>query len=74
MVRWSVPREVNGDGRFLLRRRNIIPVYLKTYEEGRMRDKIEDQPAVYRDHMPGHSSRNESSRRYSPNGGFGAVG
>ncbi len=42
MPRWSVPREVHGDGRFLLRRRDFIPAYLRAHEEGRLRDKVEE--------------------------------
>jgi putative pyruvate formate lyase activating enzyme len=42
MARWSVPREIHGDGRFLLRRRDFTPAYLKTREEGRLRDKVEE--------------------------------
>ncbi len=40
MARWSVPPEVHGGGRFLLRRRDFVPAYLKTYEEGRLKDKV----------------------------------
>jgi putative pyruvate formate lyase activating enzyme len=42
MARWSVPKEVLGDGRFLLRRRDFVPAYLKTHESGRLRDKVEE--------------------------------
>jgi putative pyruvate formate lyase activating enzyme len=42
MARWSIPPEVHGDGRFLLRRRNFVPAYLKTYEEGRLEEKVEE--------------------------------
>jgi putative pyruvate formate lyase activating enzyme len=42
IMRWSVPREVHGDGRFLLRRRGFVPAYLKAHEEGRLRDKVEE--------------------------------
>jgi len=42
MGRWSVPREVLDEGRFLLRRREFVPAYLKTYESGRLRDKVEE--------------------------------
>ena len=42
MPRWSVPPEVHGDGRFQLRRRDFTPAYLKTYEEGRLIDKVEE--------------------------------
>jgi|SRR5262245_16043007 len=42
MPRWSIPREVHGDGRFRLRRRDFTPAYLKTYEEGRLKSKVEE--------------------------------
>jgi putative pyruvate formate lyase activating enzyme len=42
MAQWSVPAAVHGDGRFLLRRRDFIPAYLKTYEEGRLKEKVEE--------------------------------
>src|SRR5262249_48168505 len=41
MSRRFVPPEVHGRGRFLLRRRDFVPAYLKTYEEGRLKDKVE---------------------------------
>jgi putative pyruvate formate lyase activating enzyme len=37
-----VPPEVHGNGRFRLRRRDFVPAYLKTYEEGRLREKVEE--------------------------------
>jgi putative pyruvate formate lyase activating enzyme len=42
MARWSVPTEVHGDGRFVLRRRDFVPAYLKTHEEGRLSDKVDE--------------------------------
>jgi putative pyruvate formate lyase activating enzyme len=39
---WLVPREVHGNGRFVYRRRDFAPAYLKTYEEGRLPDKVEE--------------------------------
>jgi putative pyruvate formate lyase activating enzyme len=39
---WSVPPEVHGNGRFLMRRRGFVPAYLRTYEEGRLQDKVEE--------------------------------
>jgi putative pyruvate formate lyase activating enzyme len=42
MARWSVPEEVHGGGRFLLRRRDFAPAYLATYEQGRLKDKVEE--------------------------------
>jgi putative pyruvate formate lyase activating enzyme len=41
MGRWSVPPEVHGGGRFLLRRRNFTPAYLKVHDEGLLREKVE---------------------------------
>lgn len=41
MARWSIPSEVHGEGRFLRRRRDFTPAYLKTHEEGRLRDKVD---------------------------------
>jgi len=35
-----IPLEVHGRGRFLFRRRDFIPAYLKSYEEGRLTDKV----------------------------------
>ncbi len=37
----QVPIELHGEGRFLLRRADFIPAYIKTYEEGRLREKAE---------------------------------
>lgn len=37
-----IPPEVHGQGRFRLRRRDFTPAYLKTYAEGRLRDKVEE--------------------------------
>jgi putative pyruvate formate lyase activating enzyme len=41
MGHWTVPREVHGGGRFLLRRRDFVPAYLVAREEGRLKDKVE---------------------------------
>jgi putative pyruvate formate lyase activating enzyme len=40
MARWAIPPEVHGGGRFLLRRRDFTPAYLKAHDEGRLRDKV----------------------------------
>jgi putative pyruvate formate lyase activating enzyme len=41
-MRWSIPTAIHGAGRFLLRRRGFVPAYLKTHEEGRLKDKVEE--------------------------------
>jgi putative pyruvate formate lyase activating enzyme len=38
----SVPVELTGEGRFVLSRQEFVPAYLKTYEEGRLREKVEE--------------------------------
>jgi putative pyruvate formate lyase activating enzyme len=35
-----LPVEVAGDGRFVVPRRGFAPAYLRTWEEGRLRDKV----------------------------------
>jgi hypothetical protein len=40
MGRSTVPAEVPGDRRFLLRRRDFTPAYLQTHEEGRLKEKV----------------------------------
>src|SRR5262245_4829235 len=40
MIRWSVPAEVTGGGRYLLPRRRFVPAYLATHESGRLREKV----------------------------------
>src|SRR5262245_1825359 len=42
MARSELPPFLDGDGRFLRRRRDFVPAYLKTYEEGRLKDKVEE--------------------------------
>lgn len=39
--RWSIPREVHKDGRFLLKRRGFTPAYLKARDEGRLLEKVD---------------------------------
>jgi hypothetical protein len=41
-VRWShaVPLELAGEGRFVIPRNEFVPAYVKTYEEGRLREKV----------------------------------
>jgi putative pyruvate formate lyase activating enzyme len=43
-VRWSsaVPLELAGEGRFVIPRSEFVPSYVKTYEEGRLREKVEE--------------------------------
>jgi len=38
----AIPAEIHGGGRFLLRRRDFTPAYLKAHEDGRLRDKVEE--------------------------------
>lgn len=47
-VQTRVPRELHGDGRFLLPRRDFVPAYLRTYEEGRLREKVEQARELLR--------------------------
>ncbi len=35
----QLPKTLQGEGRFLLPRRNFVPAYLKTYEEGQLKEK-----------------------------------
>jgi len=42
MGRRVAPREVHGDGLFLLRRRDFVPAYLKAHEAGRLPEKVEE--------------------------------
>ncbi len=37
----QLPIELHGEGRFLLRRADFTPAYIKTYEEGRLKEKVE---------------------------------
>ena len=46
-VRHEIPREIHGDGRFVLR--EFTPAYLKTYEEGRLQEKVEEALEALRD-------------------------
>jgi putative pyruvate formate lyase activating enzyme len=39
---WTVPPEVHGSQRFLLRRRDFTPAYLTTHAAGRLPDKVEE--------------------------------
>jgi putative pyruvate formate lyase activating enzyme len=42
MSRCTVPPEVHGAGRFLLRRRDFTPAYLQAHEQGRLKDIVEE--------------------------------
>ncbi|MCS6817479.1 MAG: radical SAM protein [Blastocatellia bacterium] len=44
----TVPRELHGDGRFLLPRKEFTPAYLRTYEEGRLKEKVEEARELLR--------------------------
>lgn len=38
----KIPRELTGDGRFMMPRKRFAPAYLQTFEEGRLRTKVEE--------------------------------
>jgi uncharacterized Fe-S radical SAM superfamily protein PflX len=42
VVTSQVPSAVHAHGRFVLDRRDFVPAYLRTYEEGRLREKVEE--------------------------------
>jgi len=42
MARRELPQFIDVDGRFLRRRRDFVPAYLKAHEEGRLKDKVEE--------------------------------
>ena len=45
----AVPVEVHGDGRFIVSARNFVPAYLKTYEDGRLKEKVDEALEALRD-------------------------
>ncbi len=45
----DIPVEVHGGGRFVIPERDFVPAYLKTYEEGRLREKVEEALDALRD-------------------------
>ena len=45
----DIPVEVHGNGRFVLPDRDFTPAYLRTYEEGRLREKVEEALEALRD-------------------------
>ena len=42
MPAWSIPPEVDGDGRFVLSRHDFTPAYLNAHDEGRLGEKVEE--------------------------------
>ncbi|MBI2872925.1 MAG: radical SAM protein [Chloroflexi bacterium] len=42
MATWHVPTEVHGDGRFVLSRKEFVPAYMKAFEAGRLKEKVEE--------------------------------
>src|SRR5574341_1611386 len=41
-IQSKIPAELHGGGRFFLPRKNFVPAYIKTYEEGRLKQKAEE--------------------------------
>jgi len=43
-VIWSqnVPAELHGSGRFIIPRKEFVPAYIRTYEEGRLKEKVQE--------------------------------
>ncbi|HWP60282.1 MAG TPA: radical SAM protein [Candidatus Acidoferrales bacterium] len=42
MIARFIPKEIHGDGRFVIRRRSFTPAYLETYERGLLKEKIDE--------------------------------
>ena len=40
--RMRIPEEIGGAGRFVTERKNFVPVCLRTYEEGKLKQKVEE--------------------------------
>jgi len=38
----NIPVEVHGHGRFVIPARDFVPAYVRTYEEGRLKAKVEE--------------------------------
>jgi putative pyruvate formate lyase activating enzyme len=38
----TLPVEIAGDGRFIVPHRRFVPAYLRTWEEGRLREKVDE--------------------------------
>ena len=49
MIASQLPPELHGNGRFLLPRAQFVPAYLRTYEEGRLQEKVERARALLAD-------------------------
>lgn len=49
LTRRDIPLEVHGEGRFVIAERDFTPAYLRTYEEGRMREKVDEALEALRD-------------------------
>jgi uncharacterized Fe-S radical SAM superfamily protein PflX len=45
----AIPPEVHGHGRFVIRAADFVPAYIRTYEEGRLRAKVEEALEALRD-------------------------
>jgi putative pyruvate formate lyase activating enzyme len=48
-ARAPLPREVAGDGRFIVPSRRFVPAYLRSWEEGALREKIAEAVDALRD-------------------------
>lgn len=46
MARWAVPPEVHGNGRFLIPRKQFVPAYIRAYEDGSLKRKVEEALAL----------------------------
>jgi putative pyruvate formate lyase activating enzyme len=44
--RWVIPFEVDGGGRFLLSRKGFVPAYIRAYEAGALKEKVEEALAL----------------------------
>ncbi|MDR7555647.1 MAG: LAGLIDADG family homing endonuclease [Armatimonadota bacterium] len=49
LVSRGMPPEVHGHGRFVIRAADFVPAYVRTYEEGRLRAKVEEALEALRD-------------------------
>ena len=46
---YTFPAEVHGNGRFVIERRNFVPAYVRTYETGLLKEKVEEAIALLGD-------------------------